>query len=110
MTHGITNTARLYYLPTNSGLNGVVSTVGGTNFDGISAFARIPLEDFDRHYRVLQTEPPLSLAYYCDSSDSTIKPVTLVSTESGTELPGEGPEDVDVPTEGGDMASLADPS
>jgi hypothetical protein len=109
MAHGITNTASLYYFPTYSELNGSVRNVGGANFDGRSIFAQIPYEDFDRHYHVVQTESPLNLVYYYESSDSTTKPLSFVSIESGTEVPGEGPEDVDALADG-NIDSLIDPS
>lgn len=109
MAHGVTNRATLYYFPTYSDLNGFVQNVGGLNFDGISVFGQIPYEDFDRHYRVLQSETPLTFVYYYGSSDSTTKPLTFVSIETGTEVPGEGPEDVDALAEG-DIDSLINPS
>lgn len=95
LAHGITNTAALYYFPTYSKLSGSVQNVGGLNFDGIHVFGQIPFEDFDRHYHVLQTETPLSLVYNYGASETTTKPLTFVSIESGLEVPGEGPEDID---------------
>lgn len=109
MAHGITNRATLYYFPTYSDLDGSVRNVDGLNFNGISVFGQIPYEDFDRHYRVLQTEAPLTFVYYYGSSDSTTKPLTFVSIESGTEVPGEGPEDIDALAEG-DIDSLINPA
>lgn len=101
MAHGITNTAALYYFPTYDDLSGSVQNVGGQNFDGLHVFAQIPFEDFDRHYNLLQTESPLSLVFYYQSGESTTRPLTFLSLESGLEIPGEGPEDID---------ALAEPS
>jgi hypothetical protein len=105
LAHGIVNTATLYYFPTYSDLDGSVFNVGGLNFDGIRVFARIPFDDFDRHYHVLQTEAPLSLIYYYGTSNTTTKPLTFVSIESGEEVPGEGPDDIDALAEG-DLTAL----
>lgn len=100
MSHGITNTALLFYSPTYSELSGAVINVGGLNFDGITVFGLIPFEDFDRHYHVLQTEAPLSLDYSYGSSESTTKPLNSVFIRSGLEVPGEGLEDIDALAEG----------
>jgi hypothetical protein len=95
LAHGIQNSASLYFFPTYTGLNGAVRNVGGLNFDGISVFAQIPFEDFDRMYDELRNEAPLTLYYTYGTSTSTTKPLNLVAIDSGDEPPGEGPEDAD---------------
>jgi hypothetical protein len=96
LTHGIQHTASLYFFPTYPALSGWARNVGGLNFDGIDILAQIPFDDFERFYQVLQTETPVWLVYHYGSSDTTTKPLTFVSIDSGEEPPGEGLADIDV--------------
>ena len=95
LTHGIQDTASLYFFPTYTALSGYARNVGGLNFDGVDIIASIPFDDFERFYHVLQTERPVWLVYYYGSSDTTTKPLTFVSIDSGEEPPGEGLADIE---------------
>jgi hypothetical protein len=95
LTHGIQHRATLYFFPTYTELNGWASNVGGLNFEGVHVIAQIPFDDFDRVYDEIRNETPLHLYYTYGSSSTTTKPLNLVAIDSGTEPPGEGPEDAD---------------
>jgi hypothetical protein len=95
LSHGIQNTATLFFFPAYTALSGWVINVGGLNFDGIDVLAQVPFSDFDRMYDLLRNEAPLWLYYSHGPSSTTTKPLTLVAIESGDEPVGEGPEDAD---------------
>ena len=61
LSHGIQNSATLYFFPTYAELNGWVLNVGGLNFDGIHVLAQIPFADFDRMYDLVRSEAPVQL-------------------------------------------------
>ena len=95
LTHGIQNTATLYFSANYDQLNGFVANVGGLNFNGIHVIAQIPFQDFAQMYDLLRNEAPVQLYYTYGTSATTTKPLNLVSLETGNEPPGEGPEDDD---------------
>lgn len=95
LSHGIQNTASLFFFPSYTALSGWALNVGGLNFDGIDVLAQVPFSDFDRMYDLLRNEAPLWLYYVHGPSATTTKPLTQLAIESGDEPVGEGPEDAD---------------
>lgn len=93
MYHGITNTAELHYSSHYRIISGRVQNLTGLNFDGIHVVAKLPIDVFDRHLHLLQTESPLTL--FTLNGGGTGPNAALISLliGSGLEFPGEGPID-----------------
>ena len=104
LTHGLWSTATLYFLPSTTALTGWVLGVGGTGGAAIDILAQLQFSDFDRLYDLVRAETPLWLAYSHGPSTTTTKPLSYLAVESGTEPPGDGPEDADAVTRSFDEA------
>lgn len=97
MTHGIVNRGSLSFRQSHTALGGNVYNVGGLNYNGISVYANMPFDDFDRIYDALRGESPVRLRYYHASGTGTTRTLNSVYLATGEEIPGEGPEDADAP-------------
>jgi hypothetical protein len=95
LSHGIVNRGSLRFRENATGLTGNVYNVGGLNFNGISVYADLPFEEFDRIYDAVRSEAPVSLRYYHASGSTTTRARRAAYVATGEEIPGEGPEDED---------------
>lgn len=95
LTHGIQSSATLHFFPSTTALVGWVLHADGTTGAGVEIFAQLPFSDFTRMYDLLRAEAPLWLAYTHRSGPTTTKPLSTIALESGSEPPGEGPQDAE---------------
>ncbi len=95
MSHYIVNRGSLNFREGQSGLGGNVYNVGGLNYNGISVYADLPFDDFERIYDAVRSESPVSLRYYYAPGSTTTRALRSVFVATGEEIPGEGPEDED---------------
>ncbi len=105
LSHGIRNRATILFESVTSGLRthnaiGVVTNVGGLNFNGINVIAWMSPSMFDEVYDIVRNEEPITVTYtYKDVPDqpsSTTKYLTSIKIGTDDELPGEGSPDTDV--------------
>ena len=97
MTHAIVHRGSLSFRESQTGLGGNVYNVGGLNHNGISVYADLPFEEFDRIYDAVRSEAPVSLRYFHASGSTTTRALRAAYVATGEEIPGEGPEDDDAP-------------
>ena len=97
MSHGIVNRGSLSFRESQTTLGGSVYNVGGLNYNGLSVYASLPFEEFDRIYDAVRSESPALLRYYYASGSTTTRALQAVYVATGEEIPGEGPEDTDAP-------------
>lgn len=97
MSHNIVNRGSLSFRENQTAMTGSVHNVGGLNYNGISVYASLPFEEFDRIYDAVRSESPILLRYYYAPGPTTTRALQAVYVATGEEIPGEGPEDEDAP-------------